>query len=46
MSAPGSHQSARPYAGVLPGADRSGAMQPMTDLVDKCVAEYDENGWC
>ena len=30
---------------VLTGARRSGAMASMTDLVDKCMAEYDETGW-
>jgi 4-hydroxyphenylacetate 3-monooxygenase len=30
---------------VLTGARRSGSMQSMTDLVDKCMAEYDETGW-
>jgi hypothetical protein len=30
---------------VLTGARRNGSMQAMTDLVDKCMSEYDENGW-
>jgi 4-hydroxyphenylacetate 3-monooxygenase len=39
----GNHEDIRIQ--VLTGARRSGAMQSMTDLVDQCMAEYDENGW-
>jgi 4-hydroxyphenylacetate 3-monooxygenase len=39
----GNHEDIRIQ--VLTGARRSGAMQAMTDLVDKCMAEYDETGW-
>jgi 4-hydroxyphenylacetate 3-monooxygenase len=39
----GNHEDIRIQ--VLTGARRSGAMASMTDLVDKCMAEYDENGW-
>jgi 4-hydroxyphenylacetate 3-monooxygenase len=39
----GNHEDIRIQ--VLTGARRSGAMAAMTDLVDKCMAEYDENGW-
>jgi len=39
----GNHEDIRIQ--VLTGARRSGAMQSMTDLVDKCMAEYDETGW-
>jgi 4-hydroxyphenylacetate 3-monooxygenase len=33
-----------PRIQVVTGARRSGSMQAMTDLVDQCVAEYDETG--
>jgi aromatic ring hydroxylase len=39
----GNHEDIRIQ--VLTGARRSGAMQAMTDLVDQCMAEYDETGW-
>ena len=39
----GNHEDIRIQ--VLTGARRSGSMQAMTDLVDKCMAEYDETGW-
>jgi 4-hydroxyphenylacetate 3-monooxygenase len=39
----GNHEDIRIQ--VLTGARRSGAMGSMTDLVDKCMAEYDETGW-
>jgi 4-hydroxyphenylacetate 3-monooxygenase len=39
----GNHEDIRIQ--VLTGARRSGAMASMTDLVDRCMAEYDENGW-
>ncbi len=39
----GNHEDIRIQA--LTGARRSGAMDRMTALVDRCMAEYDENGW-
>jgi 4-hydroxyphenylacetate 3-monooxygenase len=39
----GNHEDIRIQ--VLTGARRSGAMASMTDLVDRCMAEYDEDGW-
>ena len=30
---------------LLTGARRNGSMQAMTDLVDQCMAEYDDRGW-
>ena len=39
----GNHEDIRIQ--VLTGARRGGSMKAMTDLVDKCMAEYDETGW-
>ncbi|HZK89143.1 MAG TPA: 4-hydroxyphenylacetate 3-hydroxylase N-terminal domain-containing protein [Stellaceae bacterium] len=39
----GNHEDIRIQ--VLTGARRAGAMASMTDLVDRCMAEYDETGW-
>jgi 4-hydroxyphenylacetate 3-monooxygenase len=39
----GNHEDIRIQA--LTGARRSGAMDRMTQLVDACMAEYDEHGW-
>ncbi len=39
----GNHEDIRIQ--VLTGARRGRLMKAMTDLVDKCMAEYDENGW-
>ena len=30
---------------VLRGAERTGTLRKMEDLVDQCMADYDENGW-
>jgi 4-hydroxyphenylacetate 3-monooxygenase len=39
----GNHEDIRIQA--LTGARRNGTMDRMTDLVDQCMAEYDEHGW-
>jgi 4-hydroxyphenylacetate 3-monooxygenase len=39
----GNHEDIRIQA--LTGARRNGTMDQMTALVDRCMAEYDENGW-
>jgi 4-hydroxyphenylacetate 3-monooxygenase len=39
----GNHEDIRIQ--VLTGARRSGSMKAITDLVDQCMAEYDETGW-
>jgi 4-hydroxyphenylacetate 3-monooxygenase len=39
----GNHEDIRIQ--VLTGARRNGSMKAMTDLVDKCMSEYDETGW-
>ncbi|MGH7053792.1 MAG: 4-hydroxyphenylacetate 3-hydroxylase N-terminal domain-containing protein, partial [Stellaceae bacterium] len=39
----GNHEDIRIQ--VLTGARRSGAMEAMTALVDRCLSEYDETGW-
>ena len=39
----GNHEDIRIQA--LTGAKRSGALDGMTALVDRCMAEYDEHGW-
>jgi 4-hydroxyphenylacetate 3-monooxygenase len=39
----GNHEDIRIQA--LTGARRSGTMDQMTALVDKCMSEHDENGW-
>jgi 4-hydroxyphenylacetate 3-monooxygenase len=39
----GNHEDIRIQ--VLTGARRNGSMQAMNDLVDQCMAEYDETGW-
>ena len=39
----GNHEEIRLQA--LVSAQRSGSMQKMQDLVDQCMADYDENGW-
>jgi 4-hydroxyphenylacetate 3-monooxygenase len=39
----GNHEDIRIQA--LTGARRNGSMKAMTDLVDQCMAEYDETGW-
>ena len=30
---------------VLKGAERGGRLKAMEELVDTCMADYDENGW-
>jgi 4-hydroxyphenylacetate 3-monooxygenase len=30
---------------VLKGAERGGRLKEMEALVDRCMADYDENGW-
>jgi 4-hydroxyphenylacetate 3-monooxygenase len=39
----GNHEDIRIQ--VLIGARRSGAMSEITGFVDRCMTEYDENGW-
>jgi 4-hydroxyphenylacetate 3-monooxygenase len=39
----GNHEEIRLQA--LVSAQRSGQMQKMQDLVDQCMADYDEHGW-
>jgi 4-hydroxyphenylacetate 3-monooxygenase len=39
----GNHEDIRIQ--VLTGARRSGALEAMTGLVERCMAEYDEEGW-
>ncbi|TGV75376.1 Pyoverdin chromophore biosynthetic protein pvcC, partial [Mesorhizobium sp. M00.F.Ca.ET.149.01.1.1] len=30
---------------VLKGAERGGRLKQMEELVDQCMADYDEKGW-
>jgi 4-hydroxyphenylacetate 3-monooxygenase len=30
---------------VLKGAERGGRLKEMEALVDRCMSDYDENGW-
>jgi len=39
----GNHEDIRIQA--LTGARRNGSMDAMIALVDRCMAEYDEEGW-
>jgi len=39
----GNHEDIRIQA--LMGARRNGSLDAMTGLVDRCMGEYDENGW-
>jgi 4-hydroxyphenylacetate 3-monooxygenase len=39
----GNHEDIRIQ--TLTGAKRNGSLDAMTALVDKCMADYDENGW-
>ena len=43
MNYAGSHELIRLFA--LQQAQASGSLKEMEALVDRCMADYDENGW-